>query len=120
MASHTLKLAFASGFVFSETALSNVVKQVKATGATVRGLELVNTGNEDVYVKGYFAVPGSVTLGTTAPDFIWMIPALKTRRVLLSVGGVYPTALSIVATTTKGTAGTTAPAVPVSTKVIYT
>lgn len=119
MASHTLKLAFASGFVFNETALTNTVKAIKATGATVRAYELVNTGNEDVYVKFFFLVPGSVTLGTTAPDVILMIPALKTRRLLLSVGAVYPTALSVACTTTKGTAGTTAPAVPVSVKAVY-
>lgn len=121
MAQSLLKLAFSAANVWAETALSNVVKQIKATTATVRGIEIVNTGSFDVYVKGWFALSASVTIGTTAPDFSWLCPALKTRRIYIpGAGAVYPTALSVAATSDKGTAGATAPVTAPQVRVIYT
>jgi len=121
MATSNVKLAFGAGNVWSESALSNTPITVKATSPTVKGLELINPGNAPVYVKGWHAVSGSVTIGTTAPDFSWMVPALSTRRVLIAgAGTIHPTALSVAATSDKGTAGQAAPAVAPQVKVLYT
>lgn len=120
MSQSNLKLAFSSSNVWAETACTAVKQQIKATSATVKAIEMVNTGQQDVYFKGYFATAGSVTLGSTAPDFIFMVPALKTRRIYMpGAGAVYPTALTVAATSDKGTAGATAPTVPISVKVVY-
>lgn len=120
MSQSLVKLAFSAANVWAETALTNVPKTVKATSPTVKAIEIVNTGNQDVYLKGWFAVSGSVTIGTTAPDFSWLCPALKTRRILIpGAGAIYPTALSVAVTTDKGTAGATAPATPPGVKIVY-
>ena len=120
MAQHLLDLAFSASKVFYETALS-AKALVKATSPTVKAIEIVNSANAGVYVKGWFAAStGAVTLGTTDPDVIWFVPALKTRRILITgAGAVYSTGLVVAAVTTGGTPGVTAPTTPPGVKIVY-
>ena len=121
MAQSLINLAFSASKVWGETALGSTVKEVKATSPTVKAIEVVNTGNQGVYVKGWFAFAVNVTLGTTAPDISRFVPALKTRRFLIPGAGlVCPTALSVACVTDGGgTAGTTVPTTPPAVKVVY-
>jgi len=119
MSQSLINLAFGPSKVWSETALS-LKQEVKATSPTVKAIEVVNSGNQGVYVKGYFDLAANVTEGTTDPNFIRFVPALKTRRFLIPGAGlVCPTALTVACRTTGGTAGTTAPTVPPAVKIVY-
>jgi len=122
MAITTLPLAVPSGYSqYQDTNVGATVNTIKATGATLFSMVIDNTSNTAItYVKFFFVAAGSVTLGTTGPDWIVPIPSSKKITVPLPDGPAYPTALSYAAVTTNGTAGTTAPTNPVVLTVLYT
>lgn len=61
----------------------------------------------------------SPTVGTTAPDMIFMTPASVRKVFVLDMGGVaFSTALSFASVTAGGTAGTTSPTSNVTVKIL--
>ena len=60
---------------YRNTALSSTPQQVKGSAGIVYGWNFINTNTAAVYVKFYDALSGSVTVGTTTPLTIKMVPA---------------------------------------------
>ena len=112
-------------FVFQDTQMGNAVDGVKSSSALLLFVKVDNSQNisAPAYVKLFNLNNVSVTLGTTPPDEIIYVPAgtVVTREYFTSavVGVTFGTALSAACVTTGGTAGTTAPASPVSVTLAY-
>ena len=106
--------------LFIDTVNANAAVAISATAATLYELELDNTANAAIsYVKFWDLGTGSVTVGTTAPNKIEMVPA-STKVTLVYPGGVaFATAISVSTVTTAGTAGTTSPTSSVVVKAVY-
>jgi hypothetical protein len=97
---------------FTDVDLDNAVKEIIASGAPkLFGIEIDNSQNaEDSYVKLWDAA--SPTVGTTAPIFIFRVPAgKKVPFPIYADGAGWTSAVGIwlACVTTGGTAGTTSP-----------
>lgn len=104
--------------LLTETAAGSTAVVAKASSAVLYELELDNTLNAAAsYFKLYNT--GSVTVGTTVPDWVIMVPAAGSRTVVVPSGLTFGTALSYAATTAGGTTGSTAPTSNFPIKMIY-
>jgi hypothetical protein len=101
-----------------ETAAGSTVVTAKASSAVLYELELDNTLNS---AASYFKIfnTTSVTLGTTVPDWVILVPASVSRTMVVTSGLTFATALSYAATTAGGTAGSTAPTSNFAVKLVY-
>lgn len=104
----------ANELVYTSTAMGAAVEGIKASSAKIFSVIVDNTANgAATYVKLYNATSGSVTPGTTVPDEVIFVPAgVQVTHVLYTgatQGKTFGTALSAIAVTTGGTAGTTPP-----------
>ncbi len=92
--------------MFRNAALSNTAVAVKAAAGTLAGCHIYNPNSSESFVQFYNVAQGSVTVGTTTPDYTLFIPAFGAVD-----GGILPiafsTAITVAATTTIG--GGTAP-----------
>lgn len=121
MAITQLTLASLSSFLFTDTAQAATAVAVKASSASVSYIDCDNAANAAAtYVKLWNTAAASVTVGTTAPDFIVFCPASTRIAVVLPVALVFGTALSVASVTTAGTAGTTPPTTPITVRISYT
>ena len=121
MAVTTIDLAAISGAqVHINTDVDETEDDIDGGAGTLWAVLVDNTANAAVtYVKLYNAASGAVTVGTTAPDFIFAIPASVSRTLVFPEGLAYSAALSIAAVTAGGTAGTTGPTSDVTARVVY-
>src|SRR6266446_4221709 len=109
---------------FIETALGTGVslaaETVKASSRTLYLVNIDNTANVAVtYVKAYYTA-GAVTVGTTAPDEVWYIPASIRVSIPMVAGKAFASGMVVAAVTAGGTAGTTAPSSSTIVRIIYT
>lgn len=110
--------------IFQDTAATNAANAIKASSAKIYYIIVDNSLNVAAsYLKLFNLASGSVTLGTTAPDFIAYIPAssIVTIPFFTSAanGITFATALSYAVVTTGGTAGSTGPSSSVTLTVSY-
>ena len=99
---------------------ANAAVAVKASSAVLYELEMDNTANGAAsYLKLWNTAAASVTVGTTAPDMVIMVPASVSRTLVVPSGLTFGTALSYAAVTTAGTAGTTSPTSDFAIKLVY-
>lgn len=113
MAQSTVSLAFGSGLTaWKETALGGTKEQIKGSSGTIYEWDLDNSANAAItYFKVWYAASGSVTVGTTDPDEVIMVPA-STRIVTLvnaGTGKAFSNGMTVAAVTAGGTGGTTSP-----------
>lgn len=88
-------------------ALKNTATQLKATKGVLKGLDIANLDSTTNYLQIFFLPSASVTLGTTAPDLVYQIPASGYMGPSLPTNGAggnafsgNQTGLTIAATTT--------------------
>ena len=112
-------------FIFQNTVANNAVNSIKSSSAVLYSVKIDNSGNSGAasYVKFWNLASGSVTVGTTDPDFIVYVPASAVVTLDLFTGAgsgiTFGTALSMACVTTGGTGGTTSPSNPVIVAVTY-
>lgn len=101
---------------------SNATKSgVKASSGALYSIIVDNTANAAVtYLKLYDAASGDVTVGTTAPDWIFKIPASTKLTIVLPETIAFGTALTEASVTAGGTAGSTGPTSDVPVTILYT
>jgi hypothetical protein len=105
---------------YENTATNNTKSAVKASSGTLYAVVIDNTANAAVsYVKLWNVASGSVTVGTTVPDFIFMVPASVKKTFIIADGIAFDTALTEATVTTAGTAGTTSPSSSVVLDIVY-
>lgn len=121
MAVTQLPAASPSGVVSYNNTDSNETKSaVKASSGTIYSITIDNSANGAAsYVKLYDVASGSVTVGTTAPDWIFKVAASVKRTVVFPEGLAFATALTEASVTAGGTAGTTGPTSDVNLFIVY-
>jgi hypothetical protein len=86
-----------------DASLSTTVQTVDGSGGTIYQVYIDNSNNSSqVYVKGYDTT-GSVTVGTTHPDFVFPCAASSVRQFNFVQGIAYATGLKIACETDAGT-----------------
>jgi hypothetical protein len=92
---------------------------VTGAAGAIYQVDVDNSGNSDnpAYLKVYNSA--APTVGTTAPDFIFMVP-VNQRRNLVIPDGLDFTNLSFACVVSGGTAGTTPPTNAVAVKIVTT
>ena len=90
---------------------------VKASAGQVYGWFIYNSNSSVAYVQFFDVASGSVTLGTTTPNYSIGIPATSAANVFVPTGIAHGTAITIAATTTVN--GSTAPTNNVDINVFY-
>ncbi len=106
--------------LLADTSAGATAVAAKASSATLYEMELDNTANAAAtYFKLYNAAAAGVTVGTTVPDSVHMVPASTKLTHVIPAGNVWGTALTYAAVTTGGTAGTTAPTSAFAVKLVY-
>ena len=120
MAISTVDISSPSGLKkYRNTDLAEVIAGVDTTSGTLHSVVIDNSANGSAsYLKLWDAASGSVTVGTTAPDWTFKVPASTKRTIVFHDGAAYATALSAACVTTAGTAGTTGPTSDVIVEVI--
>ena len=58
-----------------QTALSNTAVAIKTSSGRLHGIHFYNSGTSDAFVQFYDVAQGSVTVGTTTPNWTWAVPA---------------------------------------------
>lgn len=120
MATTLVDIASPSGLKkFNETDLNATKVAIDSSSGKIHSLVIDNSANAAVsYVKLWDAASGDVTVGTTAPDWVFKIPASIKRTIVFLEGLAYATALTAACVTTAGTAGTTNPTSDVIAEII--
>jgi len=104
--------------LFSDTDNAATAVAVKATSTVVYEMELDNTANAAAtYMRMYNT--GSVTVGTTVPDWIVMVPASTKITMVLPAGVTFGTALWLSSGTSATLATITAPTSDFAVKIVY-
>ena len=122
MATSVVTIASPAGLTkFKETDLDGTKAAVDATSGTIHAIVIDNTANaaEVEYLKLWDSASGGVTVGTTAPDWVFKIPAAVKRTITFLEGLAYGTALTAACVTTAGTAGTTNPTANVVVEILF-
>jgi hypothetical protein len=121
MAVTQLPVASPSGATSYVNTDSNETKSaVRASSGTIYAIVIDNTANASAsYVKLYDAASGNVTVGTTAPDWIFKAAASVKKTYVMPEGIAFATALTEASVTAGGTAGTTGPTSDVALSIVY-
>ena len=104
----------------SDSSVTATAQAAKASAAaTLFALEIDNTANASaMYFKMYdVATAGAVTVGTTDPAFIFVIPASSKRQFNALEGLNFSNGMIYACLTTGGTGGTASPGSAVSIKM---
>ena len=119
MALSTVSLSTRFGANFAkETSATSTASVISSSSVTVFVVEINNTANSvNTYVQLFNHA--SPTVGTTDPHVILKAPASQKVAYQFSVGIAFGTALSVVAVTNAGTAGTSNPSSAVIVKAVY-
>jgi len=121
MASTNIDIAVPSGAKrYANTDCNETKDAVKAASGTLYAVVIDNSLNVAAsYVKLWDVASGSVTIGTTAPDWIFKVAASGTSTIVWPSGQAFGTALTVGCVTTAGTAGTTGPTSDVVVQIVY-
>ena len=104
--------------LFQDTNSAGTAVVVKASSTVLYEIELDNTANAAISYTKLFNT-GTVSVGSTVPDTVLMIPASAKITLVFPNGVTFPTALSECTTTAGGTAGSTSPSSAVAVKMVY-
>ena len=108
----------AGAILFQDTVSANAAIAVKASSAVLYEMELDNTSNAAASYTKLFNT-GTVSVGSTIPDMVVMIPASTKITLVFPSGITFATALTECTTTAGGTAGSTSPSSAVVVKLVY-
>lgn len=118
--SHIIAASPANITLFRDTDVNETDDEVKSGSTTIHCVVVDNTANAAVtFIKFYNATSGSVTVGTTDPDFVLRVPGSTKRTIFFHEGIIFNTALTVAAVTTGGTGGTTGPTSDVALEILY-
>lgn len=87
---------------------------VKSSTGQLYGYDLYNNNAAQAYVQIFNVASGSVTLGTTVPDMVIVIPANGGRNVSYTAGVAFSTAITYAVTATRTGSGVMTNAVDIN------
>lgn len=106
--------------LFTDSANTSGAIAVKASSATVSYIYADNSANgAPTYLKLWNVAAGSVTVGTTVPDMVILLPASTIVNLPIPAGLIFGAALSCASTTAGGTAGSSAPSTAITVRIAY-
>lgn len=122
MAVTTVDLDAPSGLSrYHNTSTNGTKSAIKASSGSIYSIIVDNSANNAAsYLKLWDLGSGSVTVGTTAPDFIFKVPASTKIEIELPETIAFGTALTEATVTAGGTAGTSDPSSAVVLTILYT
>ena len=101
-----------------DTAAAATVQYAKGGSVKLVGFLVNNESNgAKSYIKFYDATSG-VTVGTTAPIALFMVPASTSRMYTMPGGIAFSTGVAYAVVTSGGTAGTTGPSSSVTVRLL--
>ena len=104
--------------LYISTSVADTALVVSAASTVLYEFELDNTANAAAtYLRIYNT--GSVTVGTTVPTWIVMVPASTKITMVLPAGVTFGTAVTLSAGTSATLATTTAPSSAFALKIVY-
>lgn len=111
----------ASTQIYQNTDVDKTKSAIKAAGGVIYMISVDNSANaaEAEFLKLYNVAEGGVTVGTTIPDFVLLIPAAAVFDVVFPAGMTFGTAITIAAATTGGTICTADPTAALIARVVY-
>ena len=111
---------------YRQTALDETKRSVKANAGNVYGFTFINSNTVPVYIKFYNALVGDVTVGTTVPLTVLMVPAgngTTPGQVVATVEDApfahFNTGITIAAVTGVADSSTGAPTTDLHAEVVY-
>lgn len=115
----TSNLSILSGAsLFTDTSNADTAVAVKASSASIYQLELDNTANAAAtYMRMYNTT--SVTVGTTVPDALYMVPPATKITMTYPEGVVWDTAVTISSGSSSVLGTTTAPVSAFAVRIVY-
>lgn len=120
MAVSQVTLADLAATLFQDTVNANVAITVKGSSGVISMIQVDNTANGAAsYVKLYNTA-GAVTVGTTVPDDVILVPASTRIELVIPAGKTLGTGIQVATVTAGGTAGTTSPSSAVIVRIAYT
>ena len=122
MAVTSIDIATPSGLKkFKDTDCTGTKVAVDTSSGNIHAIIIDNTANagEATYLKLWDAASGDVTVGTTAPDWVFKVPASTKVTLVFQAALAYATALTAACVTTAGTAGTTNPTSDVVIEILF-
>ena len=110
-----------SGFRIEDTDVTAAIQKVVDGDFYIDQIVIDNTNNTSaMYLKFYdVASGGSVTVGTTNPDFIFPVSASSTVQYTMQPGAFFDLGIAFACVNPPGTGGTTSPTNDVSVKILY-
>ena len=114
-------LADLAANLFTDTVNANASVAMTTASTIIYIIDIDNTANNAAasYVKLYNTA-GAVTVGTTVPDVVLMMPAGLRRELVIAEGYTLATGVAIATVTVGGTTGTTSPTNSVIVRIAYT
>lgn len=104
--------------LLTDTSNAATAVVAKASSTVLYELEMDNTANSAAsYLKIYNTA--TVTVGTTVPDFVYLVPASTKITLVFPSGTTLGTAMTFATVTAGGTAGTTPPTAAFALKAVY-
>ena len=116
-ASNTAILASAALFIDPANGSTAVI--VKASSAAIYQIELDNSANGAATYMRMYNTASTVTVGTTVPDSIIMVPASGTVNFTMPTGWTFGTGLVLSSGTSATLATTTAPSSSFIVRIVY-
>jgi hypothetical protein len=99
--------ATSGGVSFASGSVGATATNIKTSAGQIYGWYIGNSNSTAVYCQIFNKTAANVTLGTTAPDMSFYIPATAAANLMNDIGIAMGTAISIAFTTTR--TGSTAP-----------
>lgn len=99
--------AATGGMSFFTQSLTSTKAQVKGSAGTLYGITAVNNGSALAYIQVFNKASASVTVGTTAPDYVVPVPAPSSGtagagiREEYALGMAFGTGITVACTTTR-------------------
>jgi hypothetical protein len=120
MAVSSITITTLASSLFQDTANTNGAIVIKGSSGTLYMLEVDNTALAAVVYVKLYNTSGSVTVGTTDPDWVFRITASINQSHIWIPGIAFSSGLQVATVTAGGTGGTTAPATPPTVRIAYT
>ena len=110
-----------SGFRIEDSDVNATIQQVVSGVLYIDQILIDNTNNAGaMYLKFYdIATGGSVTVGTTEPNYVFPVSASDTAQYAMNPGAHFASGIAFACVTDPGTGGTTSPTNDVSVKILY-
>lgn len=106
--------------IHSDTDTENSAVVISEGPCNIHSLDVDNSANGAASFVKFYDTLATVVVGTTVPDYIFMVPASVRVTFEAPLGLVFSAACQVATVTAAGTAGSTSPTSSAILKAVYT